>query len=48
MRRAGAGIRSDTPADFRGIAADAIVPVMIEMNRYITMRGYDCATRVQA
>jgi len=41
MRVTGTG--SQQLAIFPGIAVGAIVWVMFEMNRYITMRGYDRA-----
>ena len=38
MRMKGDGTQPRRPAAFPGIAADAIVHVMIEISRFITMR----------
>jgi len=43
MRIMNVNIRRRWPAAFPGIAADAIVHVMIEMTRFITMRGRERA-----
>jgi hypothetical protein len=43
MRIRATGTRPEKPAAFAGIAADAKIGIMTELNRYITMRGCDRA-----